>query len=40
MNTGVNTVDDWFVFDKLELGTWLVGEPGHVNCFLIEGEDG
>lgn len=31
--------DDWFAFDKLEPGTWLVGEPGHVNCFLIEGED-
>jgi glyoxylase-like metal-dependent hydrolase (beta-lactamase superfamily II) len=31
--------DDWFAFDKLEPGTWLVGEPGHVNCFLIEGGD-
>jgi glyoxylase-like metal-dependent hydrolase (beta-lactamase superfamily II) len=39
MSTAMNTVDDWFVFDQLELGTWLVGEPGHVNCFLIEGED-
>jgi glyoxylase-like metal-dependent hydrolase (beta-lactamase superfamily II) len=39
MRTAVNPVDDWFVYDRLELGTWLIGEPGHVNCFLIEGED-
>jgi glyoxylase-like metal-dependent hydrolase (beta-lactamase superfamily II) len=32
------SVTDWFAFEKLEPGTWLVGEPGHVNCFLIEGD--
>ena len=29
----------WFAFDRLESRTWLVGEPGHVNCFLIEGDE-
>jgi glyoxylase-like metal-dependent hydrolase (beta-lactamase superfamily II) len=39
MNTAANMTDDWFVFDRLDPGTWLVGEPGHVNCFLIEGAE-
>jgi glyoxylase-like metal-dependent hydrolase (beta-lactamase superfamily II) len=30
---------DWFAFDELAPGTWLVGEPGHVNCYVIEGDD-
>jgi glyoxylase-like metal-dependent hydrolase (beta-lactamase superfamily II) len=30
-------VSDWFALGRLEPGTWLVGEPGHVNCFLVEG---
>jgi glyoxylase-like metal-dependent hydrolase (beta-lactamase superfamily II) len=29
----------WFALEELEPGTWLVGEPGHVNCFLIEGAE-
>jgi glyoxylase-like metal-dependent hydrolase (beta-lactamase superfamily II) len=29
----------WFALDRLEPGTWLVGEPGHVNCFLVEGDE-
>jgi glyoxylase-like metal-dependent hydrolase (beta-lactamase superfamily II) len=29
--------DDWFALEELEPGTWLVGEPGHVNCFLVAG---
>jgi glyoxylase-like metal-dependent hydrolase (beta-lactamase superfamily II) len=27
----------WFAVEEVEPGTWLVGEPGHVNCFLVEG---
>jgi glyoxylase-like metal-dependent hydrolase (beta-lactamase superfamily II) len=27
----------WFALERLESRTWLVSEPGHVNCFLIEG---
>lgn len=30
---------DWFAVEEVEPGTWLVGEPGHVNCFLIEGTE-
>lgn len=30
-------MSDWFALDRVEPGTWLVGEPGHVNCFLVEG---
>jgi glyoxylase-like metal-dependent hydrolase (beta-lactamase superfamily II) len=29
----------WFAVDEVEAGTWLVGEPGHVNCFLVEGTE-
>jgi glyoxylase-like metal-dependent hydrolase (beta-lactamase superfamily II) len=29
----------WFALDRVEPRTWLVGEPGHVNCFLIEGDE-
>jgi glyoxylase-like metal-dependent hydrolase (beta-lactamase superfamily II) len=29
--------DPWFATQEVEPGTWLVGEPGHVNCFLAEG---
>jgi glyoxylase-like metal-dependent hydrolase (beta-lactamase superfamily II) len=29
----------WFALEELEPGTWLVGEPGHVNCFLAEGAE-
>jgi glyoxylase-like metal-dependent hydrolase (beta-lactamase superfamily II) len=28
---------DWFALEELEPRTWLVGEPGHVNCFLVAG---
>jgi glyoxylase-like metal-dependent hydrolase (beta-lactamase superfamily II) len=31
--------DAWFATEAVEPGTWLVSEPGHVNCFLIEGGD-
>jgi glyoxylase-like metal-dependent hydrolase (beta-lactamase superfamily II) len=30
---------DWFAVEQVEPGTWLVAEPGHVNCFLVEGGD-
>jgi glyoxylase-like metal-dependent hydrolase (beta-lactamase superfamily II) len=33
----VNT--DWFALEQVESATWLVGEPGHVNCFLVEGTE-
>jgi glyoxylase-like metal-dependent hydrolase (beta-lactamase superfamily II) len=29
----------WFALEELEPGTWLAGEPGHVNCFLAEGAE-
>ena len=29
----------WFAVERVEPGTWLVGEPGHVNCFLVEGTE-
>ena len=29
----------WFAVEEVEAGTWLVGEPGHVNCFLVEGTE-
>ena len=29
----------WFAVEEVEAGTWLVGEPGHVNCFLIAGSE-
>jgi glyoxylase-like metal-dependent hydrolase (beta-lactamase superfamily II) len=32
--------DGWFALEAVEPGTWLVGEPGHVNCFLVEGAEG
>jgi glyoxylase-like metal-dependent hydrolase (beta-lactamase superfamily II) len=31
--------DAWFATEEVEPGTWLVGEPGHVNCFLVEGRE-
>ena len=31
--------DAWFATEEVEPGTWLVGEPGHVNCFLVEGTE-
>jgi len=31
--------DTWFATEEVEPGTWLVGEPGHVNCFLVEGRE-
>ncbi|MCK9893563.1 AtzH-like domain-containing protein [Frankia sp. AgB32] len=30
---------DWFALRPLAPGTWLVAEPGHVNCFLVEGDE-
>ena len=30
---------DWFAVEEVEPRTWLVGEPGHVNCFLVEGTE-
>jgi len=32
--------DSWFRVSRLEPGVWLVGEPGHVNSWLIEGGEG
>ncbi len=29
----------WFAVEELGPGTWLVAEPGHVNCFLVAGTD-
>jgi hypothetical protein len=29
----------WFATEEVEPGTWLVGEPGHGNCFLVAGAD-
>jgi len=31
--------NDWFRVAPLEPGVWLVGEPGHVNSWLIRGEE-
>jgi glyoxylase-like metal-dependent hydrolase (beta-lactamase superfamily II) len=31
--------DNWFATQNLGFGVHLVGEPGHVNSFLIEGKD-
>jgi glyoxylase-like metal-dependent hydrolase (beta-lactamase superfamily II) len=31
--------EDWFALEELGPGTWLVGEPGHVNCFLVAGAE-
>jgi glyoxylase-like metal-dependent hydrolase (beta-lactamase superfamily II) len=33
------SLDGWFATEEVESATWLVGEPGHVNCFLIEGAE-
>jgi len=30
---------EWFDVRQLEPGVWLIAEPGHVNSFLIEGND-
>jgi glyoxylase-like metal-dependent hydrolase (beta-lactamase superfamily II) len=32
-------VNAWFAIEQVESATWLVGEPGHVNCFLVEGTE-
>jgi glyoxylase-like metal-dependent hydrolase (beta-lactamase superfamily II) len=32
-------VTHWFAVEETGPGTWLVGEPGHVNCFLVEGTE-
>jgi glyoxylase-like metal-dependent hydrolase (beta-lactamase superfamily II) len=32
------TTPDWFAHDCLASRTWLVGEPGHVNNYLVEGD--
>jgi len=29
--------ESWFRVSRLEPGVWLIGEPGHVNSWLIEG---
>jgi glyoxylase-like metal-dependent hydrolase (beta-lactamase superfamily II) len=29
----------WFAVEAVGPGTWLVGEPGHVNCFLVTGTE-
>lgn len=29
----------WFAVQQVEPATWLVGEPGHVNCFLVAGTE-
>lgn len=31
--------DGWFALEELEPATWLVAEPGHVNCFLVAGTE-
>ncbi|MGF7237628.1 MAG: MBL fold metallo-hydrolase [Frankia sp.] len=33
------SLSDWFAVEEVEPRTWLVGEPGHVNCFLVEGAE-
>jgi glyoxylase-like metal-dependent hydrolase (beta-lactamase superfamily II) len=30
---------DWFAVELVSPRTWLVSEPGHVNCFLVEGDE-
>jgi glyoxylase-like metal-dependent hydrolase (beta-lactamase superfamily II) len=35
----VSSTSAWFALEALEPGTWLVGEPGHVNCFLATGTE-
>jgi glyoxylase-like metal-dependent hydrolase (beta-lactamase superfamily II) len=30
---------DWFAFEEIAPRTWLVAEPSHVNCFLVEGDE-
>ncbi|WP_235489634.1 DUF3225 domain-containing protein, partial [Frankia sp. AvcI1] len=41
--TGVDAVAvaaaDWFALRPVAARTWLVAEPGHVNCFLVEGDE-
>jgi glyoxylase-like metal-dependent hydrolase (beta-lactamase superfamily II) len=32
-------VHSWFAIVPVARRTWLIGEPGHVNCFLVEGDD-
>jgi glyoxylase-like metal-dependent hydrolase (beta-lactamase superfamily II) len=29
----------WFAVEEVEPRTWLVAEPGHVNCFLVAGTE-
>jgi len=33
------TLPDWFAAEALAPRTWLVGEPGHVNNYLVEGDE-
>jgi glyoxylase-like metal-dependent hydrolase (beta-lactamase superfamily II) len=35
----VSTSQGWFANRELAAGTWLVGEPVHVNSFLVAGRD-
>lgn len=30
---------EWFAVERLASRTWLVAEPGHVNCYLVEGDE-
>lgn len=30
---------DWFALEEVEPATWLIGEPGHVSCFLVAGTE-
>jgi glyoxylase-like metal-dependent hydrolase (beta-lactamase superfamily II) len=30
---------EWFAVEPVAPRTWLVGEPGHVNCFLVVGDE-
>jgi glyoxylase-like metal-dependent hydrolase (beta-lactamase superfamily II) len=39
VNGSAAGADGWFALEAVEPGTWLVGEPGHVNCFLVEGTE-
>ncbi len=30
---------DWFAVRQIAPGVWRISEPGHVNCYLVEGAD-
>lgn len=36
---GAPSADPWFVSSPLADGVWLLSEPGHVFCFLVEGSE-